>query len=290
MKYIEFLKGKQNAFLRHIKEKSKISWEKLAKKLGISRSMVYFYLNESSKMPYSNYIEFCRIAGINQNKFNKKIIEIKNREEKIGIPNMSKILAEFIGAIAGDGHLSNANHEISIAMDKRLDKEYAEHILKLYNLLFGIKPRKYLSKGNGMKCFAYSKKLCSFLSDKYGLPIGKKKNRLNIPAGIKNDNNLLRAYIRGVFDTDGSFNRHHKKNAMISISSRDPTFILEIKEALNKLGFTASLSHKNIQIYRKEEIDRFFKEIKPSNYKHLFKYAHYKKHNEVPLTKELLKR
>jgi predicted methyltransferase len=77
---------------------------------------------------------------------------------------------------------------------------------------------------------------------------------------------------------------------MLGIISRDKTFIKELKDALNKLNFIVSLSNKNLYIYKKEEIDRFFREIKPSNMKHNKKYLYYKKNKKVPLTKELIKR
>lgn len=290
MKYINLSKNKQTSFLKLVKKKTNYSWKELAYFLKVSRSMIYFYLNEHSKLPHNHYMKLCKLAKIRTDD-NIRLITIKNKEQKIKIPDLSDKFAEFIGSLAGDGHLNNITYEVSISMDKDLDKDYSNHVVSLYKELFDINARKYIQeKYNKVKCFAYSKKLVEFLSNNYRIPIGKKKGKLHIPQQIEKDENLLKAYIRGVFDTDGSFHRHHEKDAMVGIISRDYTFVRELKDALNKLNFTASLSNKNLYIYRKEEIDRFFKEIKPSNKKHRVKYQYYKKCGRVPLTRELVKR
>lgn len=247
-------------------------------------------LNEHSKMPYNNYLKLCKLAKIKTN-HNIGLVDIKNKEIRIKKPVLSNKLAEFLGALAGDGHMNVITCEVSISMDKDLDGNYSDYIIKLYKELFNINARKYVQEGyNKVKCFVYSKGLVEFLSKEYDVPIGKKKGKLHIPKKVKENRGLLKSYIRGVFDTDGSFHRHHKKDSMLGIISMDPTFIEELKVALERLHFTTSLKNKNLHVYRKEEIERFFKEIKPSNKKHIGKYIYYKKYRRVPLTKELINR
>jgi len=252
--------------------------------------MIFFYRNEHSKLPRKHYLTLCRLTNTKID-LSLRTMQIKNKSEKIKIPSLTEKFAEFLGALAGDGHMNKITYEISISMDKDLDKKYSMHVLKLYKDLFGITARTYTQKEcNKIKCFAYSKEVVNHLSSTYSVPIGKKKGNLKIPKQIKSNKPLLRAYIRGLFDTDGSIHRHHPKTAMLGIISRDPIFIKEVKQALLTLNFTTSLSNKNLYIYKKKEIDKFFKEIKPSNVKHNYKYTYYKKHQRVPLTKELIKR
>lgn len=290
MNYVVFPKGKQTQFLTRVKNKTNKSWEELAQLLKVSRSMIFFYRNEHSKLPQEHYLTLCMLSNIKIN-LNLRTIQIKNKSEKIIIPPLNEKFAEFIGALAGDGHMNKITYEISISMDQDLDKEYSKHIISLYKQLFGIKARKYTQiEYNKVKCFAYSKELVNNLSNTYAIPVGKKKGNLRIPKQIKKNKSLLRTYIRGLFDTDGSIHRHHPKTAMLGIISRDPAFIKDVKQALTKLNFTSSLSNKNLYIYKKKEIDRFFKEIQPSNAKHRYKYSYYKRYGRVPLTKELVKR
>lgn len=289
MKYVLFSDNEQADFLKRIKTKTGLSWNELSKFLGVSRSMIYFYLSEASKLSYESYVRLCNLAGIKIKPI--RSIIIKNRTVSIKIPEVSESLSEFIGALAGDGHLNSTQYEVSISMDKDLDKNYSQHILSLYAILFGLKGRISISKkSNGMKCYVYSKELVGFLSKNFKIPVGKKKGVLKIPGLIKDNEVLLKSYLRGLFDTDGSFNRHHKTDAMLSVISRDKDFLDEIKEMFVKLDFHPSVSNKNLCLYRKSEINRFFQEIKPANKKHQLKYHFYNKYGFVPLTSDLIKR
>jgi len=290
MKYINFPKNKQTEFLRLIKGKTNYSWKQLAYFLNVNRSMIFFYLNEHSKLPYTHYLKLCNLARIKENQ-RINLIDIKNKEEEIKKPALSPKLAEFVGALNGDGHMNMITYEVSISMDKDLDNNYSNYIIALYKELFDLKARKYTQEDNNkVKCFVYSKQLVRFLYQEFNVPTGKKKGYLQIPTKLKQNKNLLKAYIRGLFDTDGTFHRHHKKDCMLGIISTDKKFIKELKVALESLNFITSLKNKNLYIYRKEHIDRFFKEINPSNKKHTDKYFYYQKYGVVPLTKELLNR
>ena len=75
MEYINFPKNKQTEFLRLIKRKTEKSWEDLASFLEISRSMIFFYLNEHSKLSYQNYIRLCELANLKVEE--KRLVEIR---------------------------------------------------------------------------------------------------------------------------------------------------------------------------------------------------------------------
>ena len=273
MKYINFTLNQQTFFMKQVKEKSNLTWEKIAKLLKISRSMVFFYLNDYSKIPLENYYKLCNISKIKKSKI--KTIEIKNKTEEIKqIKKITQELAELIGSLAGDGHLSHHNYEIVISGHKKLDKEYlTTHIknifIKLFNVNVKIKIQNY---SNGMRIVVNSKKLMEYLTNEFKLPIGPKKGKLHIPSKIKNNSNLLKKYIRGLFDTDGSIYLKRKNSIVTSIISRDPSFLNEVKIALTKLGYTPSVSGKNLYIYSQKEVKKFFKDIKPQNNRHTKNY------------------
>ena len=50
MDYVKFSKGKQTEFLRKVKSNLNLTWMKIARILGVGRSMIYWYLDESCKM------------------------------------------------------------------------------------------------------------------------------------------------------------------------------------------------------------------------------------------------
>jgi hypothetical protein len=125
---------------------------------------------------------------------------------------------------------------------------------------------------NVIRVNVYSKDLSKFLTTKYFLPIGKKKGRLHIPPIPPS---CLYPYIRGLFDTDGSFYERGSGRAVVNICSLDAAFLQEVAEVLRALGFQVCISGKDLYIYRREHVKKFFEEIRPSNPKHIRKYRAY---------------
>ena len=99
----------------------------------------------------------------------------------------------------------------------------------------------------------------------------------------------MKAFLRGLFDTDGGFHRHYKTTAQIQITSYSVEFRKQVWEALKQFGFKAGMTCENINIYDKKEIDKFFTQISPNNPKHLRKYAIFKETGIAPLQRELSK-
>ena len=286
---LKFSNGNQRKFLLKVKERLYCSWDQIAKDIGVHRQTIFAYLRESCMMSKNNFIKLCKISKLNQNKFDYKEIIVMNEEIKIKYPKLSRDLSEFIGILAGDGHISAKEpYEVSIVAHKILDKNLIEDYL--YNLikkLFNINPNISYQK-NKVKIRSYSRKLREFLINEYHLPYGNKLGKLKIPEVIKQNPNYLKTYIRGLFDTDGSFHRHHKNTACVEISSNDSKFLQDVKEAFNKLNFKSSVSSKNLYIYDTSEIHKFFKEIGSKNFKNIIKYERFKKEGKVPTNKEIM--
>ncbi len=286
MDFVEFKRGEQKEFLVGIKNKYKFSWSKLTKITGKNRSTIFGYLREDWRMP--EYLFYKLNSEYPTKKYSTNILYLGNTPHKVTLPKISMQFCEFIGALAGDGHLHKYPAELSVTVHRTLDYQYITHLAKLFQKLFCLKPT-LISKENMIKLRFYSKELVQKLNAQYNLPIGKKKLHLHIPFEILHNNTFLMCYIRGLFDTDGSFSRHHKKSgAIIEITSRDPQFLTEINNALIDLKFKTNLGYKSVKIYDKRQIDRFFKVIKPSNLKHKLKYETFKKTGEVPLNKDII--
>ena len=107
------------------------------------------------------------------------------------------------------------------------------------------------------------------------MPKGNKIGKLKIPLQVLKSRVLLRSYIRGLFDTDGSFYIRRKKDPVIEITSIDNNFLKEIQNALILLGFNARISKNKTFIYNKKDINLFFNKIHPANKKHLKRYQNY---------------
>ena len=132
---------------------------------------------------------------------------------------MTTELAEFYGALLGDGCLSvyprkdrkNLGH-CTLFTGHVHDRPYYEQtIRRICNKLFGIQGS--IQKRKSYNCVIFvttAKKVfdCLYL---LGCPLGKKID-LTIPDIIFFDNDFAVHFVRGIFDTDGTvYNRYSKK-------------------------------------------------------------------------------
>ena len=185
MKYVIFIADHQKKFMCDVKVKSSLTWKTIAHHLNISKDMVYCYLRADSKMPLENYKLLCDLAGIKESV--QPFVVIKNKTQKISLPKyISKELAEFIGILAGDGHISGTNYHISVTGHRIDDEEYTrKYISSLFTSLFGLRPSIRIQlHNNTIKCVVNSKALFEYLTQTFYLPIGKKKGKLLIPRQI----------------------------------------------------------------------------------------------------------
>jgi hypothetical protein len=265
-------KEKVKLFLR-TKENKHLSLNKLPKLLGISRTSLFNYYSRNWPIPlelFKKLKKYSKIKNIKTKKINKTRF-LKNNPT---IPILDKFLSEILGILNGDGHISKYKYEINVVSDSR-DIEYNEYIKDLFEKTFEIPMSSIKLKGNAIKLRIYSIDLHKELTLKYNLPIGKKKGNLKIPKAILSSRDFLIPYLRGLFDTDGSFYLRRDFEPVIQFTSADIVFLNEIRSVLINLGFRVSKGNQRIFIYNKEDIKKFFNLIKPSNSKHLKKYQNY---------------
>ncbi|MEI7960874.1 MAG: LAGLIDADG family homing endonuclease [archaeon] len=285
--YLEIGSGQQAQVLKHIKESSGISWKEIAKILGVKNRMIFFYLKEKSRLPQHRLIELAKQKNFDLKSLEKlKTVKMANFEQKdIRKPELNKELAEFLGALDGDGNIDPKNHRVCITCDATTDFDYVTRVVRnMFADLFLAKTTISIRNG-GIRCQIYSKELADYLESQ-GIAKGDRKNRIFIPKSVSQNGAFLCAFIRGVFDTDGSFHRKRENSAVVEFISCSPKFLQQIKDSLTKLGFKASLSGKSVYIYDQKHVDTFFKVVKPNNYKHCLKYEIFKKTGKVPLDKE----
>ena len=135
-----------------------------------------------------------------------------NVPTKFVTPQHSCELAEFLGIVLGDGGLTDGQCEISLHMVD--DIQFAEHVRKLANRLFGAKSSiSSYAKHNVIKVVISGVKFIDMLED-FGLKRGNKiKHQVDIPDWIKNNPKYVRACMRGLYDTDGgTFTHNHIVN------------------------------------------------------------------------------
>jgi len=241
-------------------------------------------VNPSSR----NFKRLCKLAGLDVAELRPSYIQVHNEPRSVVLPTeLDGRLSELLGVIAGDGHVSRLKYQVHICGHKQLDRAYiVGHVAPLVTSLFRTTPFIRTNKAT-VYCRFYSKPVVLFFGRVFKIPIGKKKGRLRIPQQIRQNQEFLTHYLRGLFDTDGSIYRHHQSGLALDITSASPDFRADVVSALIVLGFHPKHNGKNVQLYRQSEIKRFFEVVKPANEKHLIKYWAHNRLGYLPKAQEI---
>lgn len=218
-------------------------------------------------------------ASFNKRKDTQNDIFTKHTIRK---PVPSVDLAEFLGIMIGDGGITK--YQASIALNMRDDEAYAVYVRKLASQLFGIPATKVdRRKANCTVINLSSIELVHYLNT-LGLPTGDKiRAGLDIPSWIKTEQELVKACLRGIFDTDGSIflethnirERVYSYPRMSFVSASEP-LRESICDALQRLGFDARIHmERSVNLERFTDIEKYFRMIGSSNPKHLSRFARF---------------
>lgn len=279
-----FKKGKQKRILEIYKKSNSFkSWTDVAINLNVNLNALKEWRYENASLPSQVYDIVDK-----DNAYKKWVIgELgdnwgrslggKNapiKTHKITLPKRAAPLAELIGIIWGDGNIYINNkygvHQIRIASHYLQEKEYSVFISKLIEKLFGIKPT-IKQKGSCNYVCVDNKYLAHFLMRE-----GIRKNSgvpFKIPVWIEQNTDFLKAFVRGLTDTDGSVYRLSKKDsATIRISFKNTNLELSLayRKSLLALGYNPSkLIYGNVFLTKKSDTTKYLKEISFHNKKHL---------------------
>lgn len=220
-------------------------------------------------------------------------------------------LAELCGAIIGDGWIQSNERAFFIAGDPQEDKDYYDtHLKKMFKeILVPVSPKEFSYWGvYGISI--YKKKIIKKLLD-LELPKGHKAKSAKVPKWIKDSNqNVMKSFLRGFFDTDGSvfcqkdytkyaqeFDSKYHSKIRLRMSSVSEELVYDMLELCKKCEFNAVLrvikrgkimNNRNckdvyiLELNQIEGIKKWFEQLNPSNKRHKTKYLIWKKFGFCP--------
>lgn len=204
-------------------------------------------------------------------KIAKKIDRIKRDE----------ILAEFLGVLFGDGHVGE--YQTTITLDAETDIEYIGYLVGLIEENFKIIPALRKRKLARAVEICISSVAFSKLMVHHGMVSGNKiKSDFRIPQWIITSPVFLKAFIRGLFDTDGSVYLERKKvkgktyvYRCLIITSASESLRADIVTAFRSLNFspTNTTTQQSVFLRKKADVKRYFVDISSHNSKHSVRYA-----------------
>jgi len=237
----------------------------------------------------------CRknILGVSRALNNKPIklfthpIQMCKSSECIIIPrSMTPMLAEETGIHVGDGHLSANRNRYKLYGNIDESEYYRNFIRPLYKKLYGldINIRKR-TEDNTIGFEKNSLGLWLFKTSALSLPCGK-KGEIGVPSAVMNSGHDARkAFIRGLFDTDGNINMqsrygHERYYPRLSIGSKSQKLCNDVNIMLSDLGFKPKIyyggGYFSIVMYGYDNVLKYAAEIGWHNKKHEKKFIEWR--------------
>ncbi len=228
--------------------------------------------------------EIAPLLGITENTVYDRLIRLQipsapelkpnylRKKKDVWIPtDRSEKLAEFFGIMLGDGHISHFQTVVTLG-SKEL--EYVTYVANLLKEIFKT-PSTISVRADGY-CDVYigSVEITKWLKEQ-GLVSNKVASQVSAPAWIFEESRYMRSFLRGFFDTDGSFYLL-RYGRQISFTNHSLPLLHSLRNMLLKLEFRPSEVSCGRVIYltRRNDVSRFFKEIQPANTKHIRRFEH----------------
>jgi len=254
-----------NVSLRNSVKKYPLSMRKMSKRLDFEVKNI---VNKNKTISGSHLKKLEKILNKEFHLKSAHIDHSKNlgifaESEKIKKVKKNGDLAEFIGIMLGDGNIFK--NRIKIAFDIR-QRKYISYVGSLFEKIFGIKLKEDISKKSLGFSLYRTNKFVTIDLIKNGLKKGHKiKNKVGIPKWIKNNKRFSKKCIKGLIDTDGCIYKCKRENqTYIKFTNFNNNLLQDFKDISKKLGYSfAKANKRNLCLYKKEQVARFIKEIKP---------------------------
>lgn len=208
----------------------------------------------------------------------KKLENLDNnftQRKKFKKPRKSNLLAEFVGLLLGDGSLGE--NRVSVYLNSKADKDYAQFVKKITKYLFGVSFKVRERKGwNVLVIYEYGVNLVKYLK-KIGLEPGDKtKNQVAVPEWIKGNVGYRKSCLRGLMDTDGGIFLHRYKinekqyqYRKLCFTNRSLPLLSFVENTLTILQLNPKpsykLDNKKVWIYNKRGVMGYLKTVGTHN-------------------------
>lgn len=188
-----------------------------------------------------------------------------NRRSDIVIPaKYSPVLCEFFGIMLGDGHISEYQAIVHLGTK---EESYARYVRDIFKSLFNVRGTIAMRRTGHRDVYVGSTRLVRWLRE-HGLVSNKVAAQVGVPRWILEKKSFMEAFVRGMFDTDGSVYLL-RYGIQIAFTNRSLPLLHALHSVLISLGYKPSkVNAWKVYLTRREDIARFFQEVRPKNQKH----------------------
>ncbi|MEK7644996.1 MAG: LAGLIDADG family homing endonuclease [Patescibacteria group bacterium] len=242
-------------------ERGNLSIGQIARRLGIAQQTVFKRIRRLGLVPHP-----------------ERKSKYRNTRNDIRIPDeYSDDLAEFIGIMLGDGHLSHFQVVVTLGTK---EIPYTRYVRRLITKIFKAKASISIRADGYRDVYLGSTVVTKWLRT-HGLVSNKVLGQVAPPEWIFTKPSFKAAFVRGMFDTDGSVYRL-RFGAQVSFSNRSMPLLRSLQLALRQLQYTPSeISGYQLYLTKNSDLRRFFTEIRPRNQKHVRRFKLFMKELKV---------
>ena len=270
-----------HAVLLEQHRKTKATMRAVSKLLGVHEVTYQLYLTGKNRPDFKMLKKLSQVYGTDlfQIAFDGNYAFVV-KKKVVNLPRELTIdLAYYVGYLQGDGYISRYDRHIGFCDEYKAQMEKIDGLTrKIFNIQGVLKSQMtVLSKKPCYKLTVNSMAVNSFLSEVFGINKGVKKD-LKVPRILFENEELLRNYVSGLYDADGTLpkNPAKAKQLFLDITMKDKQFIEEIQCILGSFGITSLKLYERrthsfvgnpdspsweIQIRRKKEIQHFLERI-----------------------------
>lgn len=233
--------------------------------------------------------EISKILRMKENSVYDRLIRLKiptQRINKTGFNNINRTiivptnysadLAEFIGILLGDGHITPT--QVTVTLGTK-EYDYVKYVILLIQKLFRAKPKRMKTKRGDVVVYFGSTVIVRWLMS-MGLVRNKVKSQVGIPFWCLGMKSYMISTLRGLIDTDGSVYRLKSGLIQISFTNRSWPLLNGVKKILTRTGFHPSqISGFRLYLTRKQDILRYQREVGFRNAKHSRRFLDFLKNS-----------
>lgn len=191
-------------------------------------------------------------------------------------PKRSIRLAELVGAVLGDGSLTE--YQLILYSNLITDRTYSDFLYDLIIELFGITPSMTHDSSQGVtRVICSSKNIVDYLQS-IGLGLGNKtKRQASVPLWVLKNRSYATACTRGLIDTDGCVYLGHRikeqdyASLCVAFTNASEPLLDFVFETWESLGFHPTRHGRSVRLRRREEVLRYAEIVGFSNPKHMLK-------------------
>ncbi len=187
-------------------------------------------------------------------------------------PSPTKDLAEFVGILTGDGHISftEQSHDIYVCGNSVTDCKYLTiHVFNLIHYLFNLRSFTYFRKNT--KAIVVRFRSQAIKEYFYKMGYYKLRTNIKIPSWVL-QGEFSSPFLRGLIDTDGSVFVSKKPGIeqypCIELTTVSLQLAVLAKESLTKLGFRVA----NVRSYKYKQWENLSFKVSLYGQKNLVKW------------------